>query len=646
MCGICGVVRSGRLIDAAGLGRMTHVLAHRGPDGGGTRILPMGADLQAGLGHRRLRIIDLSESADQPMTNEDGSVWVVFNGEIYNFEALRIELIAKGHTFRTQSDTEVIVHLYEQEGTGFLRRLDGMFALAVWDQARKLLVLGRDRAGKKPLFYARLADGIVFASEIKALFQYPGLEPAIDTAQLEAFFLWGYVPNPDTFYRGVKALAPGHSLLFERGKSLIVRPYWDVPLGRPQHIDDSSAIEGFRERLTEAVRRRLVADVPLGAFLSGGLDSSVVVALMSRLSPEPIRTFSIGFSGDPHFDERHYARLVAECFHTRHTEFVVEPSAIDLIEDLVWHHDGPFADSSAIPTYLLSRLTREHVTVALNGDGGDELLAGYLRFAAALWAERVPGVVRAGLRAGLGTLPDHGGPRTAYRRLLKFARSASLPFLERFTRWNAVFYEDLPRLIPQVSAARVPAPVSHARHFVESARGTTTLNRLLYLNFKTYLLDDLLVKMDRSAMAHGLETRSPFLDTELIEFVFSLPDRLKLRGLTTKWLLREAFRDLLPPAVRTRGKMGFGVPLQKWFAADLKDYVRDLLLSPNARLRAYLNSDYIGRLIEEHASGRVDNGHRLWTLLTFEVWLQSFDRLRASAEAPATSLTETAARSR
>ncbi len=642
MCGIVGMVGfDGRPVDREGLGRMTTALAHRGPEGQGLKLLA-GGPLQVGLGHTRLRIIDLSDAAAQPMSNEDGSVWVIFNGEIYNFRELRLSLAARGVRFRTASDTEVILRLYEAEGERCVDALDGMFAFAVWDARSRTLVLARDRVGKKPLFYYSTPSLFAFASEIKALIMHPDIVPEMDAEMMPAFFLYGYVPTPATLYRGIQKLPPGHLLLLDQRGTVSVREYWDLPA--------SSAFSGpplaeaaarVRELTTEAVRRRLIADVPLGAFLSGGIDSTVVVGLMSQLMREPVRTFSIGFAGDPRFDETSYARLASERFGTVHTEFVVEPSAVDLVERLVWHHDGPFADSSAIPTYLLSQLTRRHVTVALNGDGGDELFAGYLRFYAALLAERVPAWARHAAHRVLSALPECGGHRSPVRRLQKFAGSAALPFIERFSRWIAVFYEDLPRLLPGwQDNGRTPRPLGLLDLHLRRCEGASPLTRLLYLNFKTYLLDDLLVKMDRCSMAHALEARSPFLDRALMEYVFSLPDPMKLRWGRTKVILRRAFADLVPPKILRRGKMGFGVPLQTWFTRDLRDYLQDLLLAPDARLREYLNQGYVRELCQAHLAGNADHSHRLWTLMTFEVWLRSVPGWARSIAAESRRLTD------
>ena len=559
------------------------------------------------------------------MATDDGSVVLTFNGEIYNHRELRKTLQAGGATFRTTSDTEVFLRLYESKGTAAVSEIDGMFAFALWDARRSRLVLGRDRAGKKPLYYATTSRLFAFASEIKALLRHPELAPEVDTATLPAFFLYGYAPCPATLYRGLRQLPPGHVLTVTPAGDLRLVEYWDVPLrtaAKSPPLTEEAAIAEVRRLLTAAVERRLVADVPLGAFLSGGVDSSIVVGLMSRLRREPIRTFSIGFAGDPAFDETRYADLVAKRFNTTHTTFIVEPSAMELINRLVWHHDGPFADSSGVPTYILSRLTREQVTVALNGDGGDELFAGYLRFYATLLAERAPAWVRAAASRVTAFLPDAGSHRSPIRRLKKFAGSAALPAVERFTRWTSVFYEELPRLLPDTANGRRPHGLAALDDYLERTRDVSTLDRLLYLNFKTYLLDDLLVKMDRCSMAHALEARSPFLDTALVEFAFSLPERFRLRGSETKWLLRRAFADLLPAEIVARGKMGFGVPLQKWFRRDLREYLGDHLLAPSARLGQYLDAAYVRVLCEEHLSGRADHSHRLWTLLTFEIWLR------------------------
>ena len=611
-------------------------LEHRGPDSAGLYVSGNG---RAALGFRRLRIIDLSPSADQPMPNEDGSVQLVFNGEIYNFRALRHELEAKGHRFRSHSDSEVIVHLYEEEGEAAIARLDGMFALAIWDAREQRLLLARDRAGKKPLFYWHGRDFFVFASEMKSFFGRDDLPIEVNPAAVPQYFIHGYVPCPDTVYRGVRQVEPATTLTVEADGRVERKVYWRLRLRREESgssvaVAEGDATDRVRRLVTEAVERRLISDVPLGAFLSGGVDSTIVVGLMSRLTGSRVRTFSIGFEGDSRFDETAYAREVAERFKTDHTEFKVTPSAIDLIDALIWHHDGPFGDASAIPTYIVSRLTREHVTVVLTGDGGDELFAGYYRFAAAVAAERIPGFVRGPLRAVLDALPAPASERHWISRGRRFVHAMSLPLEERMTRWSGLFYDDLESLLAPELLASLP-PINRLAYLDperERMRGLSTLSAVLHANFRSYLLDDLLVKADRCTMANSLEARAPFLDTALVEYVAALPDSMKLRGLTTKFVLRKAFEDVLPRSVARRGKMGFGVPLGAWFRDSLKDYVRDLLLDPSARYRTYLSASYVRELVRRHQSSEANLGLQLWSVLCFELWLR---RLPQWTERPA-----------
>ena len=627
MCGVCGIVDfSGRPVDRDAITRMVTALHHRGPEA--SRVFVPAASPAVGLGHTRLKIIDLSDAANHPLANEDETVWAMLNGEIYNFLELRAELKAAGHQFRTEGDTETIVHLYEELGDGCVERLEGMFALAVWDDRRRRLLLARDRTGKKPLFYHQSPTFLAFGSEIKALLAYDRVPCEIALARLPELFLYGYVPNPATPYEGIMQVPPGHLLTVDAAGETRLRQYWDWTFPeRPWELDARAAAERLRELLTAAVKRRLIADVPLGAFLSGGLDSSIVVATMAASAPQPVKTFSIGFAGDPNFDETRYARLVAQRYATTHTEFVVEPRAFDLLERLVHIHDGPFGDSSAIPTYILSELTRRHVTVALNGDGGDELFAGYSRFVGGVLAERVPRIVFRAGRAATAWLPPLG-PRHVLSRAARFFRDADMPWLERFSSWTAFFHRDLQELIlPGVASDVGPADrLASFRPHAPAVRGRSPLSQMLYLNAKTYLPDDLLVKMDRTSMAHALETRSPFLDRELMEFAAALPDRFKLRGRTTKWLMRQAFRDVLPPPILARPKMGFGVPLATWFRGELREPLQSLLLEPTARLRRYLDAGHVRRLVGDHLAGRSNVEHQLWLLSTFEVWLRSLPR--------------------
>lgn len=625
MCGICGELRfDGRPPGAGELLAMREQLVHRGPDSDGLFIDDRGG---CGLAFRRLRIIDLTPNASQPMANEDGSVQIVFNGEIYNFGTLRAGLVDRGHRFRSQSDTETIVHLYEEKGADCVDDLDGMFAMAIWDARARRLVLARDRVGKKPLFIYRDARRLAFASEIKAFFVHPDIPIDVDPDAIPYYFIHGYVPGPSTFYRHVRQLEPGTVLTVDADGQTASRRYWRFALPPAQsvaRVDAAAAAAGVRERLTRAVERRLVSDVPLGAFLSGGLDSTIVVGLMSGLMKEPVKTFSIGFEGDAAYDETRFARLAAERFKTDHTEFRVTPSAIDLIDTLVWHHDGPFGDSSAIPTSIVSRLTREKVTVVLTGDGGDELFAGYMRFYAALLSERIPPALGTAASAALGRLPAPARDRHWLARAQRFAAPLGRPIDERVTAWNSLFFGDLSRLLRRDFVESL-TPIDPL-HYLAAERplleGRSTLARLLHANFTSYLADDLLVKTDRCTMASSLEARSPFLDRELVEYAAALPDDLKLRGRQTKFILRRAFADLLPQEIAARGKMGFGVPVGAWFRGALREYVRDLLLAPDARYREMLDGSFVERTVERHLAGTATLGPQLWSLVCFERWLR------------------------
>ena len=621
-------------------------LMHRGPDDQGVYV---SAAARIGLGFRRLRIIDLSPAANQPMANEDGTVRVVFNGEIYNFRELRQELNARGHFFRTNADTEVIVHLYEDRGPAFVEELDGMFAIALWDERAGRLVLARDRAGKKPLFYWRDERRLVFGSEIKALFAHPAVPIEIDRAAVPAYFQYGYVPHPATLYRGIAQVSPASAMTIGPEGRVSERVYWrlysdpdvDAPAKAGPYRENGEGGAGtdaatngsvhpaaartrVRELVTTAVKRRLMSDVPLGAFLSAGIDSTIVVGLMSQLMNEPVKTFTIGFEGEAAYDETAGARQVATRFKTQHTEFLVKPSAVQLIDRLIWHHDGAFGDSSAIPTYLVSELTRPHVTVVLTGDGGDELFAGYLRFRAALAADRLPPGTAAVLDAVLRMLPSAPNERHLLARARRFARGMRLPLVERAARWSGVFEDNLPLLLHPdlLQSIGTLDPMAHLRPRLDSLQRLSPLSQLLAANFAFYLPDDLLVKTDRCTMANALEARAPLLDTALMEYAASLPDAFKLRGGRTKAILRDAFADLVPPEIDRRPKTGFGVPLDAWFRGELRDFVRDMLLGRSAASRNYVRHDRVHQLVDDHQAGRGNHGHELWTLVCFERWLQ------------------------
>lgn len=622
MCGICGFYRfDGAPASAQIVTQMAQTLKHRGPDGSG-----LFAEGSVGLGHTRLKIIDLSDAATQPMSNDKATLWIVFNGEIYNFKELRRWLQARGYTFRSQSDTEVLLYLYEELGEKCVQELDGMFAFAVWDKRLRQLFLARDRVGKKPLYYMKSPTFFAFGSEVKALLQHPDVPAELSLEAIPHYFSFGYPPPGQTFYRGILQLPPAYTMTVEANGQINSRCYWDLDLSprSGKRVAVPEAIGQIRTLLTEAVQKRLVSDVPLGAFLSGGIDSSIVVGVMSRLMDRPVKTFSLGFAGDADFDETEYARLVATHFHTDHTEFVVEPKAIDLIESLIWHHDGPFGDSSAIPTSIVARLTRQQVTVALNGDGGDELFAGYLRFQACLAADRLPAGFSKLLGTALAALPEPKQYHHWLRRSQRFFAGASRPLFERIHRWISVFSDDLPALLrPELFGDALTAGVGYPKDLIAKADSLSTLSKVLYVNFKTYLPDDLLVKMDRCTMAHGLEGRSPFLDHRLAEYVAGLPDGWKLRWGTTKYILKQAFADMLPDEILRRGKRGFGVPLGAWFRDELREYLQDHLLAPTARSRDYLQPAAVEGLIRAHLQGEGDYGYRLWAILAFEVWLRS-----------------------
>ena len=639
MCGVCGVVTfDGRAVDPELLRRMTNTLVHRGPDGEGYYFSPPMGACRVGFGHRRLKIIDLSDEGAQPISNEDGTLWIVFNGEIYNFRELRARLISRGHRFQSQTDTEVILHLYEESGTACLNELDGMFAFGLWDERQQQLFLARDRMGKKPLFYYQGGSLFTFASELKALLVHPDVNPELSSAALSLYFYHGYVPAPHTLHRDIAQLPPAHAMLVTAQGGLRIWRYWQPPFveaheatARARSVSETEVAERLRQLLTEAVAKRLIADVPLGAFLSGGVDSTIVVGLMSRLLGARVKTFSIGFAGDPAFDETAYARVAAQTFRTDHTEFRMEPRAIELLERLIWYHDGPFADSSALPTYLLAQLTRQHVTVALNGDGGDELFAGYARFAAAILAERLPRSVSHAGRHLLSVLPEPRSRSHWMTLARRFFQYAPQPLAVRLGGWAGVFGDDLARvLLPDALHEFRQEDLPYPRALADRAATFTPLAGLLFLNLETYLPGDLLVKADRCTMGSSLEARSPFLDDHLVEYAVQLPDSLKINGRTMKYILKRAFADLLPEPLRHRRKMGFGVPLAAWFRGPLRSYLLETLMTPSAEYRRYLNAPYVQRLVECHLGGTRDYAHRLWAIVAFERWLRILARPRAS----------------
>ena len=625
MCGIAGFVSQdefavARESAAVVLDRMCRVIAHRGPDDQGMFVAPPVA-----LGMRRLSIIDLA-GGHQPISGCDGAVTIVFNGEIYNYRELQRELEAQGHSFQTQCDTEAIVHAYEQYGSRCVDHLRGMFAFAIWDGRRRELFIARDRAGKKPLYYTVTARGtLIFGSELKVLHQHPDFRSEISVEALDAYLAFGYVPDPLTIFRDVHKLPPGHYLRFKDGL-VQLEQYWDFSY-KAEREEPGRSEEDYlgelRALLDEAVRVRLVADVPLGAFLSGGIDSSTVVGLMARHTGQPVKTFSIGFREDS-YDELKYARLAAKKFRTDHHEFIVTPDICEIVDELVWHLDEPFADSSAIPTYMVSKLAREHVKVVLSGDGGDELFAGYTRYATDLGRshfERLPRLVRQGMMQPLSRRLPHGAWGRNY--IHKVAAEPLDRYLEEisiFTRLNQprLYSADFQRRLGSSEAAAL------FRDHAAQAGSGDPLDALLYLDSKTYLPGDILTKVDRMSMAVSLEARVPLLDHKLIEFVTRIPASMKMKGPETKHIFKRAVEDIVPAEILHRPKQGFGVPISEWINKQLRERIRDTFADPRTRQRGYLEASYVDVLLGEHERGRRDHSTELWALFMLELWQRMF----------------------
>lgn len=637
MCGICGKVSLNNQypIDDKLIHRMTDVLKYRGPDDAGAYVsrLPNIHDnkswVQIGLGHRRLSIIDLSNSGRQPMSNEDKTIWIVCNGEIYNFQDLKKGLERKGHIFSSQTDTEVIVHLYEDMGIDCVKELRGMFAFAVWDANKQRLFLVRDRIGKKPLNYIQKNGNLIFASEIKSILQDPQISREVNPEALELYLTYGYIPAPQTIFSGIKKLPPAHRLTWERGEIKIDR-YWELSYGKKVIMGEGECGERVLELLIEATNIRLISDVPLGAFLSGGVDSSAVVALMSRFSNRPVKTFSIGFQEES-FNELKYARIVAKLFNTEHQEYIIKPDALEILPKLVWHFNEPFADSSAIPTYYLSKMTRKEVTVALNGDGGDESFAGYERYAADKIANMyrfIPKIIHQNIVTPfIQKLPESTRKKDFVRNLKKFTKAGGFSQERRYASWMSIFDNNLKdKLYSKDFRNRLKDTDSwdYICSIYRQSDAANFIDRILFVDIMTYLPGDLLVKMDITSMANSLESRSPFLDHKLMEFAASIPPSLKLKGITTKYILKKAFSKILPKEILYRKKQGFGVPVGSWFRNELKDYAYEVLLSKNYVKWGYFKEEAVKRILDEHVSGKFDHGHRIWSLIVLEQWHKIF----------------------
>jgi asparagine synthase (glutamine-hydrolysing) len=627
MCGICGIVYtdSERQVAPGLLEGMNRVLAHRGPDDQGIWHKD-----HVGLGHVRLSIIDLSPLGHQPMTNEDNSVWITYNGEIYNFLELRDELQQKGHQFRSRTDTEVIVHLWEEEGVRCVERLRGMFAFAIWDDREKVLFLARDRMGKKPLFYAMLPDRFLFGSEIKAILQDPDIRPEPDLQAIHYYLAYQSVPSPYSAFQGIRKLPPAHCLLVKQGAGVPFR-YWKLSYQEKLSVNGVGAEQKLQaeiiERLEEAVRIRLVSDVPLGAFLSGGIDSSIVVALMAGIVHHPVKTFSISFAQEE-YDEARYARMVAGRYQTDHHEFKVTPDAMAIFPELVWHYNEPFADPSAIPTYYVSKLARQHVTVVLNGDGGDENFAGYPRYAFNGQFEREAGIYPM-LRRWLGDLLSWQAFVWQQRLWRDPAALASFTprlfsYYWRITHFHELHQANLYTAGMKAATAAYPAfQVMLGKYRASDARAF--LDALLNLDLELYLPDTLMVKVDIASMAHSLEARAPMLDHHFLEFAAKIPPRLKLKnGTQSKYIFKKAAEPFLPHEIIYRPKMGFGVPTDHWFRHELKDLVNDTLLSFRAVGRGYFRRDFLERILTQHQTSESNWQYLIWNLLMLELWHQMF----------------------
>ena len=620
MCGITGkLTYDAPAVEPDLLAAMTDAVAHRGPDSGGYYF---GEGI--GLGHRRLSIIDLS-TGDQPLSNEDGSVWVVFNGEIYNFADVRAELEALGHRFRTRTDTEIIVHGYEQWGADAVERFRGMFAFAVWDARARRLLLARDRLGVKPLYYAPLADGLVFGSEIKSILQDPAVPRDWRADALDAYLTLEYIPGPATIYRHIHKLPPGHLLIAERGR-VQVRQYWDLQFtGDGDPARESEYLERLDALLRESVRLRLISDVPLGAFLSGGIDSTAVVAYMMETSDAPVVTTSVGFA-EKAFDELAHAKVVADHLGCEHHPVVANPDVRDLLPKLAWHLDEPFADPSAVPTYYVSAAARETVTVALSGDGGDEAWAGYTWHHVERWELRARGALGAA-GSKVASLAAHAVPRRI--KGVRSARHLGLSLDEACARKRgyAIFEDEFKRTLYSADLAAAlqgSDPYAPLRAAYAACQSADPLDRALYMDVKTYMVDDVLMKVDKMSMAVSLETREPLLDHKLLEFAATVPTPLKLRGNTRKYLLRRILEPRVPASILERGKQGFEPPTGEWLRGPLAEMTSALLLDGRLRDRGLFDARTLARLWDEHRTGRRDHRERLWALVMLELWFREF----------------------
>jgi len=618
MCGICGFTWS----DESLIEQMAAILSHRGPDQKGKLI-----DDHISLGHRRLSIIDLSERGRQPLHNEDESIFIVHNGEVYNFKALRGLLENKGHTFYSDTDTEVIVHAYEQWGPDCVRRLRGMFAFAVWDSNKQELFLARDRLGIKPLFYFFDAPVFIFASEIKSILLAPQIKREVDPTALYHYLGYEYVPAPLTMFKGIKKVLPGHTLTYKEG-AIATQRYWELSFTDTRHDENYYATRIYN-LLKESVESRLVSDVPIGAFLSGGIDSSAIVGFMSQRMDEPVKTFSIGYE-DETFSEFEYAQQVSDLFGTDHTEILIDPYSMDLYENIIWHLDEPMSEFSLLPVYIFCQHARKDVTVSLSGEGGDELFAGYERFIASrldTYYQKLPNTVRRNVVSTIvNKLPPQPQKKGVINLMKRFIEGSDRPIQGRQMRWQ--YFSDSSeekKLYSTSFTSQIesPTPLYSVDKYFQSCNIHDTVNREIFVEMKTYLVDNVLVKVDRMSMAHSLEVRVPYLDHLLVEFCATVPGDLKLKGLTTKYIFKKAMARLLPINIIHRPKQGYSFPIKNWLRTALKDYMMDLL-EHSAIIKHYFNTSYLSKLIEQHIRGTHNHSHRLWSLMTLELWHRKF----------------------
>jgi len=622
MCGICGMVNSDfeKAVEPPLIKKMCDVIYHRGPDDDGVYV-----QKNIGIGMRRLSIIDLV-TGKQPISNEDGSIRIVFNGEIYNHKDIRNELEARGHIFSTNTDTETIVHAYEEYGRDCVQKLNGMFAFAIWDNRKKELFLARDRIGIKPLYYFFDKKKFIFGSELKSILQVEDIPKRIDLTALDNFLTFEYIPAPLSIFQDIKKLPPGHTLILSNN-NINIQQYWDLQV-KTNGFDESQSRENLVDLLQDAVKIRLMSDVPLGAFLSGGIDSSTIVALMSQVMDQPVKTFSIGFE-DQTYNELNYARMIAKKFNTEHHEFIIQPNAVELADNLLQFLDEPFGDFSIFPTYLVSKMAREYVTVVLSGDGGDELFAGYDTYIADRMAShfsKLPGWFRNGFISRiLEAIPPSPKKKGLINRAKRFVEGMRLPDDLQHTRWM-IFLQQMERGLLFTDDMKSGIVENDSYKFIRNyfnnviPQSNDEINQQMYVDAKTYLVDNILVKVDRMSMATSLEARVPFLDHRFAEFAATIPGNAKLQGKKSKVILKQSMEELLPKEILYRGKEGFSIPIKNWIKEDLKPMMMDILSPDKIKREGFFNVDFVEKLKKEHLNGVENHSHRLWALMIFGKW--------------------------